>query len=50
MIINNLASIINNFIILLYNSGIHFYQIILGLFIFNFLVYILTSFIRIIDK
>lgn len=50
MIINNLAAIINNFITSLYNSGIHFYQIILGLFIFNFLLYILTSFIRSIDK
>ena len=50
MIINNLASIINNFITSLYNSGIHFYQIILGLFIFNVLVYFLTGFIRSIDR
>lgn len=50
MIINSLAAIINNFIISLYNSGIHFYQIILGLFIFNVLVYFLTGFIRYIDR
>lgn len=50
MIINSLARIINDFVDLLYNSGIHFYQIILGLFIFNVLVYFLTGFIRSIDR
>lgn len=39
MIINDLASIVNNIIINLYSNGIHFYQILLGLFIFNFLIY-----------
>ena len=39
MIINDLASIVNNLIINLYSNGIHFYQILLGLFIFNFLIY-----------
>lgn len=39
MIINDLANIVNNIIINLYNSGIEFYQILLGLFIYNFIVY-----------
>lgn len=50
MIINNLAEIINNFVKSLYSSDIHFYQIIIGLFIFNILIYLLTSFVRSIDN
>ena len=33
MIINDLATIIRNFVENLYSNGVHFYQIILGLFI-----------------
>lgn len=50
MIVNSIFLAINNFIKSLYSSGIHFYQVIIGLFIFNVLVYILTSFIKTIDK
>ena len=50
MIINDLALILKSFVENLYSNGIHFYQIILGLFIFNILVYILTGFIRSIDR
>lgn len=50
MIINNLALIIKNFIETLYANNIHFYQIIIALFIFNLLVYYLTGFIRSIDR
>lgn len=39
MIINNLALIINNFVITLQNKNIPFYIIILGLFIFNVIIY-----------
>lgn len=46
MIINNMANIVNNFIIDLYSKGIHFYQIIIGLFIFNYIVYELCSMIK----
>lgn len=46
MIINILADIVNDFIIKLYSSGIHFYQIIIGMFIFNYLVYELVSTIK----
>ena len=47
MIINDIAMIINNMIIDLYNSGITFYQIILGLIIFNFIIFILFKLITI---
>lgn len=50
MIVNNIFSLINDFVKGLYSSGIHFYQIIIGLFIFNVIIYILTSFVRSIDK
>lgn len=46
MIINEIASIVNNIVINLYNNGIYFYQILLGLFIFNFLIYEIVYIIR----
>lgn len=46
MIINKLANIINLFIISLYNKDIHFYQILIGLFIFNFIIYSLCKLIK----
>lgn len=46
MIINKMAEIVNNMMINLYNSGIHFYQILIGLFIFNFLVYIIRKMVK----
>jgi hypothetical protein len=45
MIINNLALLVNDMIINLYNNGIKFYQIMLGLLIFNFIVYLLCKII-----
>lgn len=45
MIINKIAMIINNMIIKLYSMGISFYQVLLGLFIFNILVYIVIKII-----
>lgn len=46
MIINKLALIVNDFVVSLYSSGIHFYQIILGLIIFNVIVYIICLIIK----
>lgn len=46
MIINILANIINNLVINLYNSGIHFYQILIGLFIFNYIIYLISCIVR----
>ncbi len=46
MIINNIANMYNNLIINLYSMGIHFYQIIIGLFIFNFLIYEIRFIVR----
>lgn len=46
MIINELALLVNNFLINLFNNGIKFYQILVGLFIFNFIVYVITYMIR----
>lgn len=43
MIINNIALLINNFIINLYEQGLHFYQIIIGMFIFNVILYIIRT-------
>lgn len=40
MIINFLASLVNNFITQLYSMNIKYYQVMLGLLIFNFIVYI----------
>lgn len=46
MIINNLALIVNNFVISLYAQNIPFYMILIGLFIFNAIIYIICSMIR----
>jgi hypothetical protein len=46
MISNQIASLINNMIIILYSNGIHFYQIIIGLLVFNVIVYNLCNLIR----
>lgn len=46
MIINEIAHMYNNLLINLYSSGIHFYQIILGLFIFNFILYEIRFIVR----
>lgn len=43
MIINNLALAVNNFVINL--QGLPFYVILIGLFIFNVIVYVLTELI-----
>lgn len=43
MIINNLAYLVKDFIIDLQNIGIHFYQIILGLLIFDFIIYLIIK-------
>lgn len=39
MIINNIAGLINDMIITLYSYNIKFYQILIGLFIFNFIIW-----------
>ena len=41
MIINKIALLVNNFIVDLYSRNIHFYQILIGLFIFNICIYII---------
>lgn len=46
MIINEIALIINNAIKTLYNNGVHFYQILIGQFIFNLIVYYICNFIK----
>jgi hypothetical protein len=46
MIINELALIANNFLINLFNAGIKFSDILVGLFIFNFVVYVITYMIK----
>lgn len=43
MIINNIALFINDFMINLYNDDIKFYQIIIGLFIINFAIYMVCN-------
>lgn len=45
MIINNIADIVKQMIIDLYSNGIHFYQIIIALFILNFLIYQIGNFL-----
>lgn len=47
MIINNIAKIYNESIINLYNNGISFYQVIVGLFIFNVIIYSLCKLLKI---
>lgn len=46
MIINELALIVNNFIISCFSSGIEFYVILIAMFIFNFIIYIICSFLK----
>lgn len=46
MIINELALLVNNFLINLFTSGISFSDILVGLFIFNFVVYVITYMVR----
>lgn len=43
MIIDILANTVNNFVIHLYSNEIHFYQIIIGMFIFNFIIYLICN-------
>lgn len=45
MIINKLAALVNEFINNLYVADIKFYQIIIGMFIFNFIIYSLINLI-----
>lgn len=45
MIVNNIALLINQMIINLYSNGIHFYQIILALFILNFIIFQIGNFL-----
>lgn len=47
MIINNLATIVNNTLNNLFSNGIHFYQILIGEFIFNFIIYLICKIIKI---
>ncbi len=39
MIFHNIANVINNFIVGLYDKGFHFYQILIGMFVFDFIIY-----------
>lgn len=50
MIINNLALMINDLILNLYNNGIYFYQILIGLFIANFSIYYICYMLKKINK
>lgn len=45
MIINNIASLLNQMIIDLYSNGIYFYQVIIALFILNFILYQIGNFL-----
>lgn len=45
MIINQVALLVNDTIRTLYLNGLHFYQIIIGMFIFNIIIYIICKFI-----
>lgn len=46
MILNELALLVNNLLINLISSGISFSDILVGLFIFNFVVYVITYMVR----
>lgn len=46
MIINEIANIVNRTMLEFYSSGIKFYKVLIGLFIFNYLIYIITGFVR----
>lgn len=41
MFINELALLVNKCVVSLYTSGIHFYQIIIGLIVINYLIYLI---------
>ncbi len=45
MVINELALLVNNFVVSLYNQGIPFYIILISLFIFNVIIYIICTLI-----
>lgn len=45
MIINQIALFVNQMILNLYSKGIQFYKIIIGLFIFNVIIYIICKMI-----
>lgn len=45
MIINQIALLVNDTINTLYLNGLHFYQIIIGLFIFNIIIYLICKFV-----
>lgn len=47
MIINKLALFINDFLLSCFNNGIKFYQILIGLFIFNFIIYCIYNLLKI---
>ncbi len=47
MLINKLANLLNNFLVNLYLKDIKFYQIIIGLIIFNFIIYLICKMIKI---
>lgn len=47
MIINKLAFLIKNMIENLYIKDIKFYQIIIGLIIFNFIIYLICKIVKI---
>lgn len=46
MIINNIALIVNNFIINLTEKNIPFYLILIGMFIFDYIVYMIIKLIK----
>lgn len=46
MIINDIALLVNNMIKGLYARGIHFYQIIIALFIFDLIIYYIVKMIQ----
>lgn len=46
MIINNIALAVNNMIISLQNAGISFSIILIGMFIFNFIIFIICKMIQ----
>lgn len=43
MIINNIANLVKNMMIEIYSSGIHFYQVVIALFILNFIIYLIGN-------
>ena len=46
MIINELALLTNNLLTNLFNNDIKFSEILIGLFIFNFVVYVITYMVK----